>query len=67
MEVVPLEWASAEQVAPKVLERERPSVQDPAQLRVMVDPRTNSVVVVAAPQDMPSVLAAIAELDVKTP
>jgi type II secretory pathway component GspD/PulD (secretin) len=59
--------ALADQVALRVLERERPTVQDPAQLRVIVYARTNSVLVVAAPQDMPSVLAAIAELDVKTP
>jgi len=59
-EVVPLRYAAAQELA-NVLTRSLDGIA----ARVVADPRTNSVIVQAAPEDMTKILELIARLDVE--
>jgi type II secretory pathway component GspD/PulD (secretin) len=68
MEVVPLKYAPAEELAATLNKLLGPSAAGlPAQpaARVVADPRTNSVIVQASAEDMPRVLELIHRLDQK--
>jgi type II secretory pathway component GspD/PulD (secretin) len=65
MEVVPLKWTSAEKMFDRLRTDSGLHVKYKDEFKVAVDARTNSLLVVAAPEDMAAVKERIAQLDVK--
>ena len=65
MDVVALKWISADQGLDRLRSDSHLHLHNRDQLKVSADPRTNSLLVVATPEDMAAVKERIAELDVK--
>ena len=65
MDVVALKWISAEQGLDGLRSDSHLHLHNRDLLKVSADPRTNSLLVVATPDDMATVKERIAELDVK--
>jgi len=63
-ELIPLEYASADEIASTIEELLDASRRGQTEAKIMVDPRTNSLLVMAMPEDMPNIKELVARLDV---